>query len=89
MTDLDNLYRAVVNGDRKASIAVTREALAEGAEPLDLVSNYMVPAMFASRPLTSYTSPRASYGTAPTSSNDLFLVPTGRCARRSSAMAWT
>jgi methanogenic corrinoid protein MtbC1 len=45
MTNLDNLYRAVVNGDRKASIAVTCEALAEGAEPLDLVSNYMVPAM--------------------------------------------
>jgi corrinoid protein of di/trimethylamine methyltransferase len=45
MADLSRLYDAVLNGDQKASVAVTQEALAEGVEPLELISKYMVPAM--------------------------------------------
>jgi 5-methyltetrahydrofolate--homocysteine methyltransferase len=45
MADLQKLYDAVLNGDQKASIAITNEALAEGANALDLITNYMVPAM--------------------------------------------
>ena len=45
MADLQKLYEAVLNGDQKTSIAVTQEALAAGADPLDLITNYMVPAM--------------------------------------------
>ena len=45
MADLKNLYNAVLNGDLKTAVAVTKEALAEGVDPLDLVSGQMVPAM--------------------------------------------
>jgi corrinoid protein of di/trimethylamine methyltransferase len=45
MADLQKLYEAVLNGDAKTSSAVTRAALDEGVEPLELVSKYMVPAM--------------------------------------------
>ncbi|QOY91789.1 cobalamin B12-binding domain-containing protein [Paludibaculum fermentans] len=45
MADLQKLYDAVLNGDQKAAIAVTEQALAEGVTPLDLITNYMVPAM--------------------------------------------
>ncbi|HEY3441772.1 MAG TPA: corrinoid protein [Paludibaculum sp.] len=45
MADLQKLYDAVLNGDQKTSIAVTNEALADGANALDLITNYMVPAM--------------------------------------------
>ncbi len=45
MADLQKLYDAVLNGDQKTSIAVTQEALAEGTNPLDMITNYMVPAM--------------------------------------------
>jgi len=45
MTDLKKLYEAVVSGDAKASQTLTREALAEGIDPLKLVNEYMVPAM--------------------------------------------
>lgn len=45
MVDLHKLYDAVLNGDAKTASAFTQEALKEGAAPLDLVTNYMVPAM--------------------------------------------
>ncbi|WP_321472895.1 corrinoid protein [uncultured Paludibaculum sp.] len=45
MVDPQKLYDAVLNGDQKTAIAVTEQALAEGMAPLDLISNYMVPAM--------------------------------------------
>ncbi len=45
MMDLHKLYDAVLNGDAKTASAFTQEALKEGAAPLDLVTNYMVPAM--------------------------------------------
>jgi 5-methyltetrahydrofolate--homocysteine methyltransferase len=45
MADLKKLYDAVLNGDLKTAVAATKEALAEGADPLEMVSGYMVPAM--------------------------------------------
>jgi corrinoid protein of di/trimethylamine methyltransferase len=45
MPDLKQLFNAVVNGDAKATRAITEQALAEGIDPLELVNQYMVPAM--------------------------------------------
>ena len=45
MADLKKLHDAVLNGDSKTAVAVTKEALAEGMEPLKLVTEAMVPAM--------------------------------------------
>ncbi len=45
MADLSRLYDAVVNGDTKTAVAVTQEALAENADPMELVTRYMIPAM--------------------------------------------
>lgn len=45
MADLQKLYDAILDGDAKMSAAVTNEALAEGADPVSLISDYMVPAM--------------------------------------------
>ena len=45
MADLKILYEAILNGDAKTSAAVTREALADGREPMELISGYMIPAM--------------------------------------------
>jgi 5-methyltetrahydrofolate--homocysteine methyltransferase len=45
MADLQKLYNAVLNGDQKTSVAVTQEALAEGVDPMELITQYMVPAM--------------------------------------------
>jgi 5-methyltetrahydrofolate--homocysteine methyltransferase len=45
MPDLKQLYEAVVRGDAKVTHAITQQALAEGIDPLELVNQYMVPAM--------------------------------------------
>ncbi len=45
MADLSKLYDAILNGDNKTAIAVTKEALAEKADPMEMVHHYMVPAM--------------------------------------------
>jgi len=45
MAELKKLYNAVLNGDLKTAVAATKEALAEGTDPIELVSVYMVPAM--------------------------------------------
>lgn len=45
MPDLKLLYEAVINGDSQASADLTRQALADGTDPLKLVNDYMVPAM--------------------------------------------
>ena len=45
MADLQKLHEGILNGDAKTVVAVTKEALAEGVSPLDLVQKYMVPAM--------------------------------------------
>jgi corrinoid protein of di/trimethylamine methyltransferase len=45
VADLRKLYDAVLSGDHKTSITVTRQALTEGITPMELITNYMVPAM--------------------------------------------
>ncbi len=45
MADLNQLYEAVLNGDQKTAVAITQEALASGVDPMELITNYMVPAM--------------------------------------------
>src|SRR5512143_537423 len=45
MADLKQLYDAVVNGDAKATHAITQQALQDGTDPLELVNKYMIPAM--------------------------------------------
>jgi len=45
MADLQKLYDAVLNGDAKTAVAVTRDAIAENIDPLQLISGTMVPAM--------------------------------------------
>jgi corrinoid protein of di/trimethylamine methyltransferase len=45
MPDLKQLYDSVVSGDAKATQALTKQALADGVDPLKLVNEYMVPAM--------------------------------------------
>jgi corrinoid protein of di/trimethylamine methyltransferase len=45
VTDLKKLHDAILTGDAKGAAEITREALAEGADPADLVAKYMIPAM--------------------------------------------
>ena len=45
MADLSKLTEAVLNGDSRAAVAVTQQALAENVDPQELVTNYMIPAM--------------------------------------------
>ncbi|MCP5517660.1 MAG: corrinoid protein [Verrucomicrobiales bacterium] len=45
MSDFKALSEAVIDGDDKAARAITEKALAEGADPLALVNEFMVPAM--------------------------------------------
>ena len=45
MQDFKQLYDAVLDGDAKTAKQVTEKALAEGADPQDLVTRFMIPAM--------------------------------------------
>lgn len=45
MADLAKLYEAVLNGDQKTAVSITKVALEEGMEPLSLITKYMTPAM--------------------------------------------
>jgi 5-methyltetrahydrofolate--homocysteine methyltransferase len=45
MPELKDLYEAILNGDGKTALAITKQALEEGADPLDIVSQHMIPAM--------------------------------------------
>jgi 5-methyltetrahydrofolate--homocysteine methyltransferase len=45
MVDFTQLHDAILRGDAKKAVAVTREALAENASPTELVSKHMIPAM--------------------------------------------
>ena len=45
MTDLRQLFEAVVTGDHVTSKSITTDALAAGVEPLSLVNEQMIPAM--------------------------------------------
>jgi corrinoid protein of di/trimethylamine methyltransferase len=45
MTDLKNLYEAIIRGDLDLSVRTTREALNDDTDPQILIRDYMVPAM--------------------------------------------
>jgi corrinoid protein of di/trimethylamine methyltransferase len=45
MADLGKLHDAVLDGDAKTTVAITRQAIDEGMDPLGLISAAMVPAM--------------------------------------------
>lgn len=45
MADLKPLYEAILNGDAKIAHTFTEQALQEGADPVKLVDEYMIPAM--------------------------------------------
>lgn len=45
MTDLNELYQAILSGNQKLSIAVTNSAIADGIEPQSIINNYMIKAM--------------------------------------------
>ncbi|MCW5551654.1 MAG: corrinoid protein [Verrucomicrobiae bacterium] len=45
MADLKSLYEAILNGDAKIAHTFTEQALQEGADPVKLVDEYMIPAM--------------------------------------------
>jgi len=45
MVRLEDLHQAIVDGDAKRAVAVTEAALAEQADPAELVGKYMIPAM--------------------------------------------
>ncbi len=47
MADLKKLYDAVLNGDAKTAVAVTKEAIDEKIDPVELISGAMIPAMDA------------------------------------------
>ena len=45
MPDLEQLHKAVIEGDSKAAAAVTQAAIARGVAPLTIVTQCLVPAM--------------------------------------------
>jgi 5-methyltetrahydrofolate--homocysteine methyltransferase len=45
MVALEKLREAIVTGDQKRAVAITREAIAEEADPKELIDSSMVPAM--------------------------------------------
>ena len=45
MADLKELYDAILTGDAKKAAAVTKAAIDEGVQPMDMVTLQMVPAM--------------------------------------------
>jgi corrinoid protein of di/trimethylamine methyltransferase len=45
MNDKQKLYEAILNGDARSAVAITKDALAAGADPLLLVTEGMVSAM--------------------------------------------
>lgn len=45
MSDLSELYEAILTGDSKSAVAITKQALDAGADPLEIVNAHMIPAM--------------------------------------------
>ena len=45
MTDLQNLYEAIIKGNLELSVETTKSALAEGVDPQTIIKDYMIPAM--------------------------------------------
>ena len=45
MADLKKLFDAILKGDNKGAAAVTKEAIAANVQPMELITNHMIPAM--------------------------------------------
>jgi 5-methyltetrahydrofolate--homocysteine methyltransferase len=45
VTETPELYHAILKGDAKSAVSLTKEALGQGVSPLDLVGKVMIPAM--------------------------------------------
>jgi 5-methyltetrahydrofolate--homocysteine methyltransferase len=45
MTDLNNLYDAIVTGNLELSLSTTKSAIDEGVDPQIIIKDYMIPAM--------------------------------------------
>lgn len=45
MAEVSKLFEAVLRGDSKTVLALTQQAIADGAQPMDLITNHMIPAM--------------------------------------------
>lgn len=45
MSDLSRLHGAILNGDVTTAVAATKDALAEGRLPMEIITGFMVPAM--------------------------------------------
>jgi corrinoid protein of di/trimethylamine methyltransferase len=45
MTELTKLFNAILAGDNKTAIACTQQAIAEGVQPMELITSQMIPAM--------------------------------------------
>ena len=45
MAELQKLYDAILKGDSKGAVEVTKQAIEEKADPLEMVTKYMIPAM--------------------------------------------
>jgi 5-methyltetrahydrofolate--homocysteine methyltransferase len=45
MTELTKLFNAILDGDNKTAVECTQQALSEGVQPMDLITNQMIPAM--------------------------------------------
>ena len=45
MPDLSKLYDAILSGDHRAAIAITRDAIDARIDAMEMVTGYMVPAM--------------------------------------------
>jgi 5-methyltetrahydrofolate--homocysteine methyltransferase len=45
MPDLSKLFDAILNGEDKLTLQLTKEALDEGVDPLALITHWMIPAM--------------------------------------------
>jgi corrinoid protein of di/trimethylamine methyltransferase len=45
MAEVSKLFEAVLCGDSTTVLALTQQAIAEGVQPMDLITNHMIPAM--------------------------------------------
>lgn len=45
MADLKSLYEAILNGDAKIAHDITEQAIKDGADPIKMVDEFMIPAM--------------------------------------------
>jgi len=45
MTDLKNLYDAIIKGDLELSVSTTKSAIDEGVDPQMIIKDFMIPAM--------------------------------------------